>query len=681
MAAKELSIIVKAVDQATAPIRSITERLLASVGINQKKMLEMLGKVAAAAKVAALGVVGLLGVGGFAAWKAASAIMGAAETLEQIDNAATRLGMSVEDLSTLRYVAGQADVDFESLSTMIAKAQQNLAAFAYDGNGPAADAVKKLGLNVRDAAGQVRPMRELLPEIVGSLERVGDPALRIDLVRSIFGKNSEEFIQIMALGGDGIRHLADQAGRLNVVFSREQTARANALTDAVARVGEAWLGLKVKVLDIVAPFLERTMDRLSTFLSAAPQIATRLSKVFDDSPEGREVREGLGSAVMWTWQLIKDVIFGGIGTFVENLFDDLAARMNVFVADIKGSLLRVAVDAGFGDKLTQDSWNAIARSEMMTYAQKIKEARDAVDPIDNGTRWKQWSINVATSAIYAWNALDRGIGITDALRDHSIKAMEAVRALADAPLPKPPESAWTKMWAGMKTGWEEFKRQAQDVRAWADDFASSSLSNLSSAMGSAFVDSLKDIKNWEKTVRTALSNVTDAVAKTAAQMAAARIIVGAIGAFGGAAAGGGGGFAPGSQMAQMMAAQANAGGLISEHGVRRFDRGGAVPGPSVDRDVVPALLTPGERVIRRAVSQRYPGQLDALNRGASPEAAFGVPSSAGGISLAVHTTVNVNAPIAAPVDQRSLERSVVAAVIAAIDRNPAIREKLRAAVA
>lgn len=293
-------------------------------------------------------------------------------------------------------------------------------------------------------------------------------------------------------------------------------------------------------------------------------------------------------------------------------------------------------------------------------------------------------MNVATSAEYAWNWLDRAGQITQALDAHAVSAIQTVDRLLSGGGRQSAPTDLELMFRGAQNGLEEFMRKARDVQSWADDFTTSSLTSLSNALGSAFVDSIKDIKNWATITRNALAGVADAVAKTAAQMAAARLITGVIGAFGSAAAGapggGGAGFAPGSQMAQMRLAQPNAGGLITEHGVRRFDAGGLVPGPSIDRDIVPAVLTPGERVIRRAVSQRYPGQLDALNRGASPETAFGTRNAAP-VSLSVHTTVNVNAPTAAPIDQRSLERSVMSAVMSAIDRSPALREKLRAAIA
>lgn len=51
------------------------------------------------------------------------------------------------------------------------------------------------------------------------------------------------------------------------------------------------------------------------------------------------------------------------------------------------------------------------------------------------------------------------------------------------------------------------------------------------------------------------------------------------------------------------------------------NKGGWINGPNVDRDIIPALLTPGEFVLRRDVAQRLdPQSLHELNRTGNPEA-------------------------------------------------------------
>ena len=54
-------------------------------------------------------------------------------------------------------------------------------------------------------------------------------------------------------------------------------------------------------------------------------------------------------------------------------------------------------------------------------------------------------------------------------------------------------------------------------------------------------------------------------------------------------------------------------------------RQGRVPGPSVNRDVVPAMLTPGEFVMKRSAVSNYGlGVMYAMNEGIVPKDMFGV---------------------------------------------------------
>jgi hypothetical protein len=57
------------------------------------------------------------------------------------------------------------------------------------------------------------------------------------------------------------------------------------------------------------------------------------------------------------------------------------------------------------------------------------------------------------------------------------------------------------------------------------------------------------------------------------------------------------------------------GGIAVQGGLRR-NSGGGVPGPNVNRDIVPAMLTPGEFVMRKGAVQKYgAGFMERLNAG------------------------------------------------------------------
>ncbi|NDB58753.1 hypothetical protein EB001_09925, partial [bacterium] len=70
------------------------------------------------------------------------------------------------------------------------------------------------------------------------------------------------------------------------------------------------------------------------------------------------------------------------------------------------------------------------------------------------------------------------------------------------------------------------------------------------------------------------------------------------------------------KIARSLGVRTHGGGYSIETTIpKRFAEGNFVPGPNVNADVVPALLTPGEFVIRRSVAQSDPEGMMALNEG------------------------------------------------------------------
>lgn len=109
----------------------------------------------------------------------------------------------------------------------------------------------------------------------------------------------------------------------------------------------------------------------------------------------------------------------------------------------------------------------------------------------------------------------------------------------------------------------------------------------------------------------------------------------------------------------------NTGGLITRSGVARFAAGGYVAGPNINRDVVPAMLTPGEFVLnRRAVAAAGVDRLHAMNRG----------GGGSGVSI----TVNVQSSPGTTDTQASRHGRIAAAsIVEELERNPSLRSRWR----
>jgi hypothetical protein len=248
--------------------------------------------------VAALGAVAL----GAAARRAFSALDAAADKVVDLGKKAKTLDIPVEQLSGLRFAAQESNVEFESLILMVSTAGRNLGEFQRTGAGPAAHAMKALNLELLDAAGNTKNVVDLLPEISQKLKRL-DSNQQLSIAGKLFGdRQGVKFVQLLNDTENFVENLdiqRERAARLGVVFTDEQVQRLTAYTDALNRMSEAWFGVKVRVINAIAPELEDFLNLAASVMAAAPEIVESVLGAFNsDDPEAMKKLGGLGDALI-----------------------------------------------------------------------------------------------------------------------------------------------------------------------------------------------------------------------------------------------------------------------------------------------------------------------------------------------------------------------------------------------
>lgn len=242
-----------------------------------------IGRIAgalASLKTLALGVFAGIGV-----YRLVSSFNDAAQQVDKLGKASRRLGLDIGAVSTLRFYAEGSGIAFEQLSGAVAKLQRGLSEAAKSGTGPAYRAFRELGVGLRDANGGLKNAATLLPEVARQLSTVTATADKLRLADAIFGRGSgEDVVQMLGEAGEGLAGFAreaERARRLGVVFTPEQVQKLTEYNDAVNRIGEAWLGLRVRVMTELAPTLTEWADRISSFAAAVPKIINNVVRVLN----------------------------------------------------------------------------------------------------------------------------------------------------------------------------------------------------------------------------------------------------------------------------------------------------------------------------------------------------------------------------------------------------------------
>lgn len=173
-----------------------------------------------------------------------------------------KVGLSVETLSALVYVAKQSGISQEALEKGTIKLSKSM----YDaatGNKEAQRAYKSLGVTVTDTTGRLRPTADVLRDVAAKLSRLEDGAYKTATAQKIFGKSGADLLPAMNEGATGIAALTDEAQKLGVVLDSETAKAAKRVEDNIERLSASVQGLGYKLLKETLPALEKVTSALA----------------------------------------------------------------------------------------------------------------------------------------------------------------------------------------------------------------------------------------------------------------------------------------------------------------------------------------------------------------------------------------------------------------------------------
>jgi hypothetical protein len=393
---------------------------------------------------------------GFVAAVATSRLIGwfnqAAEEVDKLGKAALRLGLSVEEMSVLRFAAKESGVEFEKLATLVGKAGRQVAELVTKGQG--VERIGALTVQLTDANGEVRNLAELLPDIARGIESAGSSAEQLRLAEKFFGRGGgAEFVTWLKESGrfiDGLADGAERASRLNVLFTQEQFEKLRAYNDAVGRISDALLGLRVNILTRVAPALEVMANKTASAIAALPEIVERLVGALDQafSAEGGPLADkleqlvgSLGDVARRGTELAVRVAYGVAVDMLGALFPALAEKfrsgyqasiiepLEVAIGGAAGILDMFVGNYSMSTAVAVSKAFGVLRTAMETEARLIgSDVFAAID--EEGAEWqRQWmkgSILLSGAFGQLVDDADELLDISGALSRHAMTGFERV---------------------------------------------------------------------------------------------------------------------------------------------------------------------------------------------------------------------------------------------------------------
>lgn len=561
--AKQLSIVAKVIDQATGPLRGI-QGLLGSLGAGVGSVFSFAGRALSgvvglmtSAQGLLLGLVGAAGVG-----LLVQQLSAATQELDDLNATATRTGLAVKTLSELKYMAKLSNIEFSELAGGVSSMQKNVARFVRDGGGRAADTLRLLNVRLTETNGRVRDAGDLLPEFAAAIQALPDAASQVEAAGRVFG--DPRFLQLLKEAPGSIRQMAEEARALGVSFGEEQVQAAARLSDAVDRLGQAWLGVRAKIIGAVGPALEEILQRAAAVVAALPEIVSRGIAVVRAALGGdgeamallRNLQQSALEIVEFTANSAGVIILG-------TLRDALVIMPRVLwpAAKAVGSQLVQAIGEGmaegiekygsflgFGPQMinlfykdyADDMRGGVAElmeqtpGQVQEFWQSVSEAMNRSTVLTEEF-WQNMMVDAHTVGGRVLEDLDGILGASEAVMGRLAALRGASAAAAETaqvgPMPMAP-GYWEEFAQGASQAWNRIGETARDAMGFAREAVTSVTQAVSGGLATAIVDAVSGAKSFGAAFAEVGNSVLRLIAEMTLRMAILRTLVAVTGGFG-----------------------------------------------------------------------------------------------------------------------------------------------------
>lgn len=247
---------------------------------------------------------GMAKVGAWISVASGLAVVAIKKQLDYADNmskSAQKFGIPIETLTAMSHAADMSGVSMESLGTGVRRLSQNMDE-AMKGNKTAVAMFKDLGIEVKDAAGKLRPTEQVMSDVADVLAGMPDGAAKTALAMKLLGKSGADMIPMLNGGGAALQAMIDEAKSLGLVIDAKTGKAAENFNDNLSRLSKTVSGISIQIMANLAPALEwmssKAVEATMRFRNLSPGMQTTLSAIVGVTVVLGPLVIGLGFVVM-----------------------------------------------------------------------------------------------------------------------------------------------------------------------------------------------------------------------------------------------------------------------------------------------------------------------------------------------------------------------------------------------
>ena len=219
----------------------------------------------------------------------------ASAEIDKLAKTSDKLGTNFQRFQALTVAGELTGVDPRQFATGLQRMTRRIAE-AAKGSGEARGALRELGLEAKRLVG-FSPDQQFLA-VARAMVQVSNQSDRVRLGFKLFDAEGVGLVNTLALGDEGLRKIEDRMRSTGQLLSRFDAARVEQMNDSITRARVAWDSLVRGVLIEIAPMIQRTAQRMESFITRTSGGVQQLGRDFRalfETIEGMGV--GLGIAI------------------------------------------------------------------------------------------------------------------------------------------------------------------------------------------------------------------------------------------------------------------------------------------------------------------------------------------------------------------------------------------------
>lgn len=155
---------------------------------------------------------------------------------DEMGKLSQKTGVSVESLSALAYAGELSDVSIDALGSGLKKLSINLSEAAVNAKGTAGQAFRSLGIDVKNASGELRSSDEVFADIAEKFSGVQDGAEKTAKAVALFGKAGADMIPMLNSGRDGLAGMKAEAEKFGLIMSGDLAKSSEQFNDNMTKI-------------------------------------------------------------------------------------------------------------------------------------------------------------------------------------------------------------------------------------------------------------------------------------------------------------------------------------------------------------------------------------------------------------------------------------------------------------